>query len=58
MYTTTGTYYYLSDDCLLSWLDSNPTRTTGSHLKRIINTNCCIHTVVPPDHGPRYAQNM
>ena len=27
-------------------LDSNPTRTTESHLKRrIISTNCCIHTV-------------
>jgi len=21
-------------------------------------TNCCIHTVVPPDDGPRYARNM
>jgi len=36
----------------------NPTSTTDSHLKRIISTNCCIHTVVPPDDGPRYAQNM
>ena len=35
-----------------------PTRTTDSHLKRIISTNCCIHTVVPPDDGPRYTQNM
>ena len=25
--------------------------------KRIINTNCCIHMVVPPDDGPRYARN-
>ena len=24
-----------------------------SHLKRIIITNCCIRTVVPPDGGPR-----
>jgi hypothetical protein len=31
--------------------------TTDSHLKRI-STNCCIHTVVPPDDGPRYARNM
>jgi len=31
---------------------------TDSHLKRIISTNCCIHTVVPPDDGPRYARNM
>jgi len=37
---------------------SDPTRTTDSHLKRIISTNCCIHTVVPPDDGPRYARNM
>jgi hypothetical protein len=27
-------------------------------LKIIINTNCCIHTVVPPDDGSRYARNM
>ena len=33
-------------------------RTTDSHLKRIISTNCCIHTVVPPDDAPRYARNM
>jgi len=47
MYTTIGTYY-----------SSNPTRTTDIHLKRIVSTNCCIHTVVPPDDGPRYARNM
>jgi hypothetical protein len=40
----------------LDW--NNPTSTTGSHLKRIISTNCCIHTVVPPDDRPRYARNM
>ena len=34
-----------------------PTRTTNSHLKRITSTNC-IHMVVPPDDGPRYARNM
>jgi hypothetical protein len=34
---------------------SNPTRTTDSHLKRIMSINCCIHMVVPPDDGPRYA---
>ena len=33
-------------------LSSKPTRATQSHLKRIIITNCCIHTVVPPDDGP------
>ena len=32
--------------------------TTDSHLKRIISTNCCIHTVVPPEDGPRYSRNM
>jgi len=39
----------LLDDCLLSWMD---------HLKLIIKTNCCTHTVVPPDDGTRYARNM
>ena len=34
------------------------TRTTDSHLKRIISTNCCIRTVVTPDDGPRYARNI
>jgi hypothetical protein len=53
MYTTIGTYYIL-DDCLLS----SPTSTTDSHLKIIIRINCFIHTVVPPDDGPRYARNM
>jgi len=24
----------------------------------MISTNCCIHTDVPPDDGPRYARNM
>jgi len=24
----------------------------------ILSTSCCIHTVVPPDDGPRYARNM
>jgi len=41
MYTTFGTYY--------------PSRTTDSHLKRIICTNLCIHTVVPSDYGNIYA---
>jgi len=27
-------------------------------LFRIISTNSFIHTVVPPDDGPRYARNM
>jgi hypothetical protein len=25
---------------------------------RIISTNCCIHTVVPPDDGPKCARNV
>ena len=37
---------------------SNPTRTTDSHLKRMVSTDCCTHTVVPPRDGPRYARNM
>ena len=37
---------------------SNPTRSTDSHLKRIISTTCCIHTVVPSNDGHRYARNM
>ena len=31
----------------------NRVYTRDSHLKRIISNNCCIHTVVPPDDGPR-----
>ena len=41
-------------DCLLSWLDW----ITDGHLKRITSINFCIHTVIPPDDEPRYAQNM
>jgi hypothetical protein len=41
---------------VLDW--NNQTRTTDSHLTRITSTNCCIHTVVPPDDGPRYVRNM
>ena len=33
-------------------------RTTDSHLKRIIRTNCCIHTAVPSDDVLRYVGNM
>jgi len=53
MCTTIGFYYSFLDD----W-NSNLTRTTDSHVKRVISTSCCIHTVVPPDDGPRYARNM
>jgi hypothetical protein len=40
------------------FIQFNPTRTTDSLLKGIISTNCCINTVVPPDDGPRYDENM
>ena len=43
--------------CCPSWI-LNTTRTTDSHLKRVISTNWCIHTVVPLDYEPRYARNM
>jgi len=43
------------DNRQLEW---NPTTTTDSHLKRITSTICCIHTVLPPDDGPRCARNM
>ena len=40
------------------YLSSNATRTTDSHLKRLLNTSCCIHVVVPHDDGSRYARNL
>jgi hypothetical protein len=51
MYKTIGTYFslYMTFCC---------PRTTDSHPERTISINCCIHTVVPPDDGPRYARNM
>ena len=51
-----GTAVCIQQLCWLDW--NNPTNTTDIHLKRIINTNCCIHTVVPPDDRLRYARNM
>jgi len=63
--TTIATYYsFLMTVYCPGWitpgwmLDSNPTRLTKSHLKRIISTNFCVHTLVPLDDGPRYARNM
>ena len=38
IYTTISTYYW-----------NNSSRTTDSHVRRIISTKCCIHMVVPPD---------
>jgi len=40
------------------YVDSNPTSTTDSHLKKIVSTDFCTHKVVHPDDGPRYARNM
>ena len=53
-----GTTVCVQQLLLIILLDWNPTRTRDSHLKRIISTNCCIHAVVPPDDGPRYARSM
>ena len=53
-----GKPVYTHNNWYLLFFDYNPTRTTDSHLKRIINTICCIHTVVPPDDGHAYARNM
>ena len=59
MYITIGTYYsFYMTVCCPGWIGSNPTRTTDSQLKRLISINCCIHTIVPRDDGPRYARNM
>ena len=48
MYTTVGTYY--------SWIISNQDNRQSS--KKNNKYQLCIHTVVPPDDGPRYARNM
>jgi len=59
MYTTIGTYYSFSmTSVVLFGLATKPNRTTDIHLKSVISTNYCIHTVVPPDDGPRYTRNM
>jgi len=51
MHTTFATYYsFWMTACCPVWI--------GTNLKRIISTNCCIHTFVPPDDGPRYVRNM
>jgi len=42
---------------LFRWPFSWLVWATDSHIKRI-SINCCIHTVVPPDDGSRYARNM
>jgi len=54
-YSKIGTYcsFYMTV-CCPGWMESNQ---DNRHLKRIISANCSIHTVVPPDDGPRYARN-
>ena len=50
----------LLDECLFCWLDWNQFQSNQNNRqssKRIISTNCCIHTVITPDDGPRYVQN-
>ena len=37
---------------------SGGTTVCMQQLVLITSTNCSIHTVVPPDDGPRYARNM
>ena len=56
MYTTICTYY--SFQMTVCCPSSIGNRTTDSRLKRIISTNCCIHTIVLPDDGSRYVRNM
>ena len=54
MCTTIDIYYsFQMTACCPGWIGCNPTSTTDSRLKRIISTNCCIQTVVPPDDGPK-----
>jgi hypothetical protein len=56
MYTTIGTYYsFYMTVCCPGWVGTGSilTTTTDSHIKTIISTNCCIHTVVPHDDGPQ-----
>ena len=54
-----GKPYVYNNWYLLNFLDDScPTRKTHSHLKRIISTKCCIHTVAPPYDELRYTRNM
>ena len=61
MYTTVGTYYsFWMTVCRPGWIGTEfqfNQDNRQSSKKRIISTNC-IHTVVPPDDGPRYTWNM
>jgi len=55
MYTTFDTYYSV---CCPGWnVPIQPGQQTVTK-KEIISTSCCIHMVVPPDDGPRYARNV
>jgi hypothetical protein len=58
MYTAIGTYYsFLVTVCLPGGVGTQTGKQTVIQ-KATISTNCCIHTVVPPDDRPRYARNM
>jgi len=49
MCTTIGTCFsFQMNVCCPGWIGTT----------RIISTNFCIHTAVPPDDGSRYARNM
>jgi hypothetical protein len=49
---------FFLDDCLLPRLDWESNQDNRQSSKENLSTNCCIHTVVPPDDGPRYGRNM
>jgi hypothetical protein len=57
VYTTIGTSYsFLHDYCPGIGFQSKHDNRQPS--KRIRNTNCCIHTFLPPDDEPRHDRNM
>jgi hypothetical protein len=59
MYITIGTYnsFYMTVFCP-DWIGTIQPGQQTSSLQTIISTNCYMYTVVPPDGGPGYAQNM
>jgi len=51
MYTAIGTYYsFYMSVCCPGWIGLSKQDNRQSPKK--ISTNCCIHTVVPPDDWP------
>jgi hypothetical protein len=49
-------YKIKNTNSILVGFQSNQDNRQSS--KKIISSNYCIHTVVPPDDGHRYARNM